>query len=94
MPDGRVGLVAVMDLGNLDIPFGPQSARGALDELGKQGNAERGVRCLKHRNLFRRSRDPRLVDLVEAGGADEDGDFGGQCPVEARLECGWSREID
>ena len=52
----RIGLVAMVGLGDFDVPLGPEHARRALDELGKQGNAERGVRRSQDRHIFRRSR--------------------------------------
>ena len=49
----RVGLEAVMHFDNLDVPVGPEHARGALDELGEQSDAERSVGRAKHGDLLR-----------------------------------------
>jgi hypothetical protein len=79
----RIGLQAMMDLGDLDIPLGPEDAGGALDQLGEQGDAERSIGSTQHGDLLRRFRNALPGGLIEPGRADENWYAQGQRAIEA-----------
>ena len=73
---GRVGLVPVVHLDDLDVPVGARAAPPPrATRCGEQGDAERGVAGLQHRDLpARPRRSAAWCALVEPGGADQDRD--------------------
>src|SRR3954447_20049861 len=70
---GRVDLIAVMHLQDLDIPIGSEPRRRLLDKLTEEVDAERRIRRMDDCNLASSLLDLRAVLGLEPGGADEDG---------------------
>ena len=89
----RIHLVAVMHFKNFDVPVGPQAAGRFLDQLAKQVDAERCVRCVDDGDLLRRCLDFRVMLRLQPGGPDEQRDVRRNCPLKARIERGGSGKI-
>ena len=84
-----------MRFDNLDVPrLGAKQPGGALDEVGEQSDAERGVGRAQDGDVLRGGGDAAIGQFVEAGGADQQRDSGRDCAVEALLERGGGGEID
>ena len=67
---GRIDLVPVVHLDNLDIPVVTQLARRLLDQRRQHVDAERGIAGLQDGNRPGRLVDRGMMRVFEAGGAD------------------------
>ena len=66
-----IDLVAMVHLGNFDIPIFAQTARCFADQKAEHIDAKRGVSRLQHGDFLRSAVDQEMMAFFEACGADD-----------------------
>ena len=82
---GGVDLVAMVHLGDFNVPIGPQPRRRFAHQFGEQGDTERDIARLQHRDFGCGDVDQRVMRWSKSGGADQD--------RRARLPCRGKRAL-